>query len=148
MFWGASKGSALEINPYSVAKRFDAPCTIALNSVCIGNLTHNLSVAETFDEVVVYHSGRLHVGIHDRRPDEAKAAVFEILAECLGFGRSRRNLADSFPAVQLRLPTHEPPAVGIKVPELFLNLERERGLLTAASIFMRLRMMFGSANRV
>src|SRR4029077_7218154 len=84
----------------------------------------DLTITETIDQVIVYDSGRLHVRIDDRRADEAESAVLEVFAECLGFGRSRRNLADSFPAVQLRLPTHEPPAVGIKVPELFLDLEQ------------------------
>jgi hypothetical protein len=28
----------------------------------MGNLTHDLPIAETFDDMVVYQSGRLHVG--------------------------------------------------------------------------------------
>ena len=40
-----------------------------------------LPITETIDEVIVYHSNRLHVGIHDRRTNETESAMLEVLAE-------------------------------------------------------------------
>jgi hypothetical protein len=88
------------------------------------NLMKDLSVTEAIDEVIVHHSNRLHECINDRRADKAESPVFEILAECLGFGRSRGNLSRSSPAVEFGPSADEPPAVGVKVPELFLDLEK------------------------
>ena len=39
-----------------------------------------LPITETIDEVIVYHSNRLHVGIHDRRTNETESAMLEVLA--------------------------------------------------------------------
>src|SRR6267154_5414929 len=86
-------------------------------------LLPDLPIPETIDDVIVHHSNRLHVGINDRRADEAESAVLEVLAECLGFGRSRWNLPRSLPAVKLGPPADKTPAVGVKVPELFLDFE-------------------------
>jgi hypothetical protein len=46
----------------------------------------DLPITKTIDEVIVYHSNRLHVRINDRRADEAEPPVLEVLAECVGFG--------------------------------------------------------------
>ena len=46
----------------------------------------DLAITETIDEVIVYHSDGLHVGINDRRTNETESAMLEILAECIGFG--------------------------------------------------------------
>src|SRR5713226_8779929 len=83
----------------------------------------DLPITETIDEVIVYHSNRLHVRINDRRADEAESPVLEVLAECVGFGRSRWNLPRSLPVVKLGPPADKTPAVGVKVPELFLDFE-------------------------
>src|SRR5216683_4135131 len=83
----------------------------------------DLPITETIDEVIVYHSNRLHVRIDDRGADEAESPVLEVLAECVGFGRSRWNLPRSLPVVKLGPPADKTPAVGVKVPELFLNFE-------------------------
>src|SRR2546427_8087991 len=48
----------------------------------------DFAVSKALDEVIVYHSDRLHVGIDDRRTDEAESPVLEVLAKCVGFGRS------------------------------------------------------------
>src|ERR1700737_1095022 len=90
----------------------------------MGNLPLDLPITETIDEVIVHHSDGLHVRISDRRADEAESPVLEILAECLGFGRSRRNLARSFPAVELGPSADEMPTVRVKVPELLLDLKK------------------------
>src|SRR5258708_35055369 len=97
---------------------------IAVNSGRIGRLLVDLPITVTIDEVIVHHSDGLHVRISDRRADEAESAVLEILAECLGFGRSRGNLASSSPAVELGPSADEMPTVGVKVPELLLDLEK------------------------
>src|ERR1700688_4452014 len=72
----------------------------------------DLPITETIDEVIVYHSNRLHVRINDRRADEAESPVLEVLAECVGFGRSRRNLPDRLQSVKLAPPADKTPAVG------------------------------------
>ena len=42
--------------------------------------------AETSFRVVVDHPSGLHMGIDDRRPDEAEPAALQILAERVGLG--------------------------------------------------------------
>src|ERR1700758_5227030 len=84
----------------------------------------DLPITKTIDEVIVYHTNRLHVRVNDRWANEAESPVLEILAECLGFGRSRGNLSRSFPAVEFGPPADEPPAVGVKLLKLFLDLEK------------------------
>src|SRR5712692_11422466 len=69
----------------------------------------DLPIAETIDQVIVYHSNRLHVCINDRRADEAESPVLEVLAECVGFGRSRWNLPRSLPVVTLGPPADKTP---------------------------------------
>jgi len=46
----------------------------------------DLAITKTIDEVIVYHSNRLHVRINDRRAYETESPLFEVLAECIGFG--------------------------------------------------------------
>src|SRR5882672_10523501 len=87
-------------------------------------LLPDLPIPEAIDDVIVHHSNRLHVRISDCRADEAESPELEVLAECLGFGRSRRNLPRCFPLVELRPPADKAPAVGVKLPELLLDLEK------------------------
>src|SRR5712692_753576 len=84
----------------------------------------DLPITETIDEVIVYHSNRLHVRIHDRGPDEAESPVFEVLTECDGFGRSRWNLPRSLPVIELGPPADKAPTVGVKIPGFFLDCEK------------------------
>jgi len=67
--------------------------------------------------VIVHHSDRLHVRVNDRRADEAESPVLEVLAKCLGFGRSRWNLPRRLPMVKLGPPADKTPAIGVEVPE-------------------------------
>jgi len=87
-------------------------------------LLQNLPIPKTVDQVIVHHSNRLHVSINDRRPDEAKPAALEILAERCGFGRRRRNLSSRFPPVEHRPSADELPAVGVERAELLPNREK------------------------
>src|SRR6267378_1056832 len=86
-------------------------------------LLPDLPIAETIDDVIVHHSNRLHVRINDRRANEAESPELEVLAECVGFGRSRWNLPRSLPVVRLGSAADETPTVGVEVPEPFLDLE-------------------------
>ena len=45
----------------------------------------NLAITETIDEVIIYHSDGLHVGINNRGTNETESALLEVLAECIGF---------------------------------------------------------------
>jgi len=103
--------------PYSL-------CTIALRLICVRYPPRDFPITKTIDEVIIHQPSRLHIRIRNRRADEAESSLLEILAECFGFGRSGWNLSRSFPAVEFGLPADELPAVGIKVAELFLDLEK------------------------
>jgi len=61
----------------------------------------DLAITKTMDEVIVYHSNRPHVGIHDRRSNETESATLKVLAERIGFDRSRRNLSHELLPVKL-----------------------------------------------
>src|SRR5260221_14708581 len=84
------------------------------------SLTQEFPIAEANDEVIVHQSSRLHVRICDCWANEAESPLLEILAQCLGFGRSRWNLSRSLPAADFGLPVDERPAVGVKPAELGL----------------------------
>src|SRR6266478_6936489 len=91
-----------------------SPLRLALcerRSRCIGNRAQNLSITKTVNQVVVNYANRLHVGTNNRRAYEAESPAFEILAECIGLRRHRRNLSRSFPTVEPRPPAHKLPAV-------------------------------------
>src|ERR1700726_2916769 len=61
----------------------------------------DLPITETIDEVIVYHSNGLHVGIHDRRTNETESATLKVLAERIGFDKIGRNLSHDVPPVKL-----------------------------------------------
>ena len=46
----------------------------------------DLAIREAIDEVIIYHSDGLHVGINDCQTNETESAMLEVLAECIGFG--------------------------------------------------------------
>lgn len=64
----------------------------------------DLSIAETSNEMIVYQPRCLHECVDDRRPDETKSSMFQVLADCLGFGRCCGNLRHPLPAVEFGLP--------------------------------------------
>ena len=84
----------------------------------------DLPITETIDEVIVYHSNRLHVGIHDRRTNKTEPAMLEVLAERIGLDRSRGNLSHDLPPVKLWLSVNETPAIGVEASKLFLDFEK------------------------
>ena len=88
------------------------------------SLLPDLPIAETIDEVIVYHSNCLHVGIHDRRTDETESATLKVLAKRIGFDRSRGNLSHDLPPVKLWLSVNETPAIGVEASKLFLDFEK------------------------
>ena len=83
-----------------------------------------LPITETIDEMIVYHSNGLHVGIHDRRTNETESAMLEVLAEPIGFGRSCRDLSHDLPPVKPWLSVNETPAIGVEAAKLFLDFEK------------------------
>src|SRR5260370_22588317 len=84
----------------------------------------DLPITETIDEVIVYHSDRLHMGIDNRRTNETESATLKFLAEGIGFERSRRNLSHELPPVNLSPSDNETPAIGVEASDLFLHSEK------------------------
>src|ERR1700747_1452181 len=84
----------------------------------------DLAITETIDEVIVYHSNGLHVSIHDRRTNETEPPTLKVLAERIGFDRSRGNLSHDLPPVKLWLSVNETPAIGVEASKLFLDFEK------------------------
>src|SRR4029077_1237909 len=84
----------------------------------------DLPITETIDEMIVYHSDRLHVGIYDCRTNETESAKLKVFAERIGFDRSRRNLSHDLPPVKLWLSVNETPAIGVEAPKLILDFEK------------------------
>src|SRR5919108_47416 len=79
-------------------------------------------VAVAGRDVVVDHAYRLHEGIADSRADEAEAAALEVLAERVGLGGARRDLA--FSRVLQGLATDELPYVAVEGAEFLLHGEK------------------------
>ena len=77
-----------------------------------------LPITETIDEMIVYHSNGLHVGIHDRRTNETESAKLKVLAERIGFDRSCGNLPHDLPPVKLWLSVNETPAIRVEASKL------------------------------
>src|ERR1043166_456374 len=80
----------------------DAPKTSSI--LC--NLTNNterfstarplhpsqFAISKTADEMIVYHSCSLHVGIADGRADKFESARLQFFAHLIGFRSSRRHV--------------------------------------------------------
>src|ERR1041384_1989141 len=96
--------------------------TLLLHS-CSTSPPLNLTITETPHEVVVYHSDGLHMGVNDRRTNETESPTLKVLAERIGFVRSRGNLWHDPPPVKLCLSVNETPAIGVEASELFLDFE-------------------------
>jgi hypothetical protein len=84
----------------------------------------DLPITETIDEVIVYHSNRLHVRIHDRRANETESPALKVLAERIGFDRSCGNLSHELSPVKLWLSVNEAPTIGIEASIHFLDFEK------------------------
>src|SRR5262249_25338810 len=82
------------------------------------------SISEAADEVIVDHSNCLHMCVDDSGTHEAESAVFQVLAERIGFGRGGRNLLHHFPAVDSGLSADKAPRKRIKTSELLLDCEK------------------------
>src|ERR1700752_41783 len=95
----------------------------SLRGRCSLQILPDLPITETIDEMIVYHSNGLHVSIHDRRTNETESATLKVLAERIGFDRSRGNLSHDLPPVKLCLSVNETPAIGVEASKLFLDFE-------------------------
>ena len=72
-----------------IKKRFKSEWMLLSNPKVAKNqiiALSDLAITKTIDEVIVYHSDGLHVGINDRRTNETESAMLEVPAECIGFG--------------------------------------------------------------
>src|SRR5438874_11380545 len=82
------------------------------------SLAGQFVVSEAGHHMVVDHAGRLHERVADRRPDEAEAAPFQVLAHRLRLGRLGRDLGEGPPGVDDRLSAHERPEMRVQAAEL------------------------------
>src|SRR5262245_25974551 len=84
----------------------------------------DLAISEALDEVVVHHSDCLHMCVYNSRTHEAEPAVFQVLAEGVGFRRGRGNLLHDCPVVHFGLSADKAPRIRIETSELLLNCEK------------------------
>src|SRR5260370_1355118 len=75
-------------------------------------IRRDFAIAEAAGQVIVDHADRLHVRIDDRRADEAEPSALQIPAERVRFRRGGRDLPHHLPAIPLRTPADELPAIG------------------------------------
>src|SRR5262249_18560344 len=80
-------------------------------------------VAEAVDRVVVDEPDGLHERVADGRPDEAKAALLQVLAYRPGLGCLRRDLAERPPLADDRLAVDEAPEIGVEAASVGAHLE-------------------------
>src|SRR5467141_2645397 len=76
-----------------------------------------LRASKTSGQMVVDHSNRLHVGVHDGRADETEAATFQVLADRVRYRRTGRHLLHALPAILQRTSVHEAPQIGVERAE-------------------------------
>ena len=72
-----------------IKKRFKSEWMLLSNPKVAKNqiiALSDLAITKTIDEVIVYHSDGLHVGINDRRTNETESAMLEVPAECIRLG--------------------------------------------------------------
>src|SRR5437899_1292063 len=87
-------------------------------------LSGDLTVAEAVYEMVVYHSGGLHMSVADGRPDKTEAPRPQVPAHGLGFRRIGRKLGQDFPGVFLRLPADKAPDIRVEAAERALHFQK------------------------
>src|SRR5579864_110921 len=80
-------------------------------------------------QVIVDHPGRLHESVNDGRPDEAEAALFEVLADRIRERRAAGHLLHAATAALQRLPVDETPQVGIERAEFAPDAEKGAGVV-------------------
>src|SRR3954451_1863037 len=73
--------------------------------------------------MVIDHADGLHVSVTDGAADEVEATLLQVLAQCIGGRRARRNLFRRSPRTLYRFAVHETPNIGIEAPEHLLNLQ-------------------------
>src|SRR6266853_2393983 len=56
--------------------------------------SRQLRASKTSGQMVVDHSNRLHVGVHDGRADETEAATFQVLADRVRYRRTGRQRSE------------------------------------------------------
>src|SRR5688500_6871548 len=98
---GDTSKSVLPVSPMSLVSPVSLPLPQRLARL----------VPETSSYVIVHHPRRLHVRVDDGAADELEAALLEILAERIRFGRGRRDLLLLRPAILDRLAADERPQV-------------------------------------
>src|SRR5256885_13254971 len=98
----------------------DDPRSVLLDDAEFGDFP----ISEAVDEVIVHHPDCLHMCIYNSGTHEAESALFQVLAERIGFGRGGGNLLHDFPAVHFRLSVDEAPRIRIETSELLLNCEK------------------------
>src|SRR5438094_10601114 len=67
--------------------------------------------AKAVDDVVVDEPRRLHERVADRRPDEAEAALLQVLAHRLRLSGRSRDIGELLPPIHQRLAVDEAPQV-------------------------------------
>src|SRR4029079_4617185 len=77
-------------------------------------------ISEAVDQVIVHHSYCLHVCVYGSGTHEAESALFQVLAERIGFGGAGGNLLRGPPAVHFGLSADKAPRVPIESSELLL----------------------------
>src|SRR4029077_12012721 len=105
-------------------RNFNAISTLFVTWKIQSSILPELPITETIDEMIVYHSNGLHVGIHHRRTNETESATLKVLAEHIGLDRSRGNLSHDLPPVKLWLSVNKTPAIGVEASKLFLDFEK------------------------
>ena len=83
---------------------------------------------ETFYDMIIDHSGCLHVSIHDRRADEFETALNQIFAHRIGYFCLRRNFLERLPFIMDRFSAGKSPYVFIETPEFILNFQECFGI--------------------
>jgi hypothetical protein len=85
-------------------------------------------MAEAGNQVIVHHTDRLHEGVADRGPDEAKAPPGEIPAHRIGFPGPDRQLGHCPEAVFDRPVADKPPEIVTEGAEFVANRNYEAGV--------------------
>src|SRR5262249_23258315 len=80
-----------------------------------------LGVAETIDQMIVYHAHRLHESITNRAAHKLEASPFQVLAHGIRVRGLRWDFLHRSPGVLLGLVANKSPDVPIKRAEVVLH---------------------------